>query len=265
MTSSINDGPSCPDCQALVNETAKFCESCGHRLSGASSAPVATPEPTDTLEMDATVHAVEFDSSEGQKLAREMLSKHLDLISETSAKAKSVERTLSRWTDQLARLSSQTPSAERTGQLEDLVESLEASADDWEDLQRSHNDRLEALDEDFLDRFAEIDLDAELPPKQQEKFDTQMSELLTRLNSLEVRIAEQGELAMGELARAGGRFSAGAKQPSIATPVLLFLAGLAGSAAWLIARDGSWLSALLPLSPVLVLGVSALTAAQKRR
>jgi hypothetical protein len=194
-----------------------------------------------------------------------MLSAHLDLITQTTKRARELERDFDTAAKALSRLVERPPNPERTAELEELVEKLESYADNWEDLQRSHNDSLEGLDEDFLDRFAEIELDVELPPKQQEQFDTRMNDLLSLLDRLEVQISEQGALAMRELSRAGSRFGSMAERAGAGWFFFLLFAGLGGSGGWILSRtDFSW-EELLILTPVAVLGSFALSLAVRKR
>lgn len=252
----------CQSCQSTVNESARFCEACGERIAVSEhSSEIKTEELPLT---DAALHAIEFDSSEGQRLAREMLTAHLALITQTTKVAKGLQRSTSSASDSLSTLTLQAPSPERTTDLEQLVERLEGLGDDWEDLQQSHNDELEALDEDFLDRFAEIELDVELPTKLQEKFDARMNELLALLDQLEERVAELGSGAMRELARGGGRFNSLMQSAHRLPLIIVFCSGLGGSAAWSIVQGVSAVDTCLSLAPVAILGAVALSLAIKR-
>ncbi len=254
---------SCPSCQAAVSDSARFCEACGGRLVGLES-PDSLPAD-ETPIADATHHAAEFDATEGQRLARQMLSAHLELIATTTKEARSLERGVEKSADGLSRLTREAPNPSRTSRLESLVEGLEGIGDDWEDLQRSHNDKLEALDEDFLDRFAEIDLDVELPPKSQEKFDSHMNELLTLLDTLQEQIAELGAGAMRELSRSGMRFGSLPATPRFLLFFSLLLVGLGGSLAWLMGQGQDVGGALLSLAPVTIFSSVALSLSLRRR
>lgn len=253
----------CQGCQSTVNETARFCETCGERIAVFEHSSELKTEELPLA--DAALHAIEFDSSEGQRLAREMLTAHLALITQTTKVARGLQRSTSKASDSLSKLTLQPPSPERTAELEELVEQLEGLGDDWEDLQRSHNDELEALDDDFLDRFSEIELDIELPPKLQEKFDARMNELLELLDQLEERVAELGSEAMRELSRAGGRFNSVMQSANRLPLIIVFSSGLGGSLAWSIVQGVNAVDASLSLAPVAVLGAVALSLAIKRR
>ena len=110
----------CQSCHSAVNETARFCEACGERIAVFEHSSEVKTEELPLA--DAALHAIEFDSSEGQRLAREMLTAHLALITQTTKVARGLQRSTSKASDSLSTLTSQAPSPERTAQLEELVE-----------------------------------------------------------------------------------------------------------------------------------------------
>ena len=211
----------CPRCQARVGARAAFCDQCGSPVATPATAVAAATMPStasaarpsalpDEDDDRTAAFLAEFDSRPEQKLAHELFEAHLELLRNYRKRTKELAHEIDRTEQELGKQTAAPISAARTQAIQAVLESLERLGDRWEDLQLSYNRDSEGLEEEYLDRFAELELDVELPEELEGKMVREVEVVSRTLDRLEERIRSLGTLGNGLIARAEGRWFASA-------------------------------------------------------
>ena len=223
----------CPQCGEKVGPKARFCECCGHRLKGAPPAPrapaaaagesQALPEEVDTTQG----YLNEFDAREAAQLSHEYFERHIEILASYRKRLKSMVKGLDRRERHLVELSEGELTEARHREIQKALESLEELGDEWEDLQLSYNQDSEVLDEEFQERFAEMEIDVELPEDLQERMNRELEVMMGAFDKVGQRIATVGALGNQLIGQATGRWFEGKKEAR-ARQTLLWVSLLTG-------------------------------------
>jgi hypothetical protein len=239
----------CPECHAVVQARARFCEACGHRLEApAPAAEAIAAEPASERQRVAG-HVEAYESRATQSLVRELYKRHVSLIRTTERRTGELATEIDRVGGELQREADNAPSAERSVTIQALLEELEEVGDRGDEIQHEFNNQSESLDEEFLDRAAELEVDVELPPELREGIQAELARLREEMAALEARIAVVGEQGQRLLREPQGRWFSLGRQRQGARAGWVLTAGLAGTAwaAWRLSQEGRMLLDLLPL------------------
>ncbi len=230
----------CSSCGEGVTPKAKFCQSCGHCLAagrGASKAKPTTkktpkispePEPVDTT----AGYLDDFDSRESAQLSHEYFERHIEILSSYRKRLKMMAKGLDNREKRLAELAEGGFTEARTKEIQKTLENIEDIGDEWENLQLSYNQDSEVLDEEFQDRFAEMEVDVELPEDLQTKMSRELDVMTRSFDRIGERIAIVGTLGNRLISRASGRWF-GDEGASSSGKVFVAAATIAGSATFL--------------------------------
>ncbi len=139
----------------------------------------------------------------------EMFNRHLELLKDYRKRLRQLERHTDDIERRLAARTGEPHSLERSERIQSDLEALEAIGDQWEELQLSYNQESEALDEEFLDRFAELELDVDLPEDLRNRIDKELTVMNQMLDRTSERLTSLGALGNGLLARAAGKWVGG--------------------------------------------------------
>ncbi len=263
MTADLPDRL-CSSCQQFVSRVAVFCEHCGARLDLAGP---AHPPSEDSPEATSTDFVSEFEGRETRRLIAEMFSRHLELLKDYRKRLRLLERQTDDIERRLAARSEEPHSVERSARIQGDLEALEGIGDHWEELQLSYNQESEALDEEFLDRFAELELDVDLPEDLRERIDKELTVMNQMLDRTSERLTSLGALGNGLLARAAGKWVGGQAAGSVGAfwTQLAWCTAIAGPPLW--ARFGQglpWLRSASFVAPGLVAWLLYLWGARRR-
>ncbi|MCB9833625.1 MAG: hypothetical protein H6807_14240 [Planctomycetes bacterium] len=228
----------CTGCGETVGITANFCEFCGQRMDAvAVAAKAARPLPPlddDMPEYDSGRYLAEFDARDAARLSHEYFEAHVQLLKGHRKRLKTLARALDDHEQRLNSFGRGPIGKQRTGEIQGILEAVEALGDEWEDLQLAYNRESEALDEDFQDRFAEVELDVELPEDLQETMGRELEVMTRSFDRIGERIATLGTLGNAMIARAEGRyFGSESGTGGIGRVVLGAFLGWIGTALWM--------------------------------
>ncbi|MFT7619310.1 MAG: Asp-tRNA(Asn)/Glu-tRNA(Gln) amidotransferase C subunit [Planctomycetota bacterium] len=241
----------CGNCGESVTRKAKFCESCGTPLAkGGGDAPsqpnqpkAAKPVPQ-TLqiqpeEIDTTAgYLDEFESRESAQLSHEYFERHVEILSSYRKRLKAMAKELDRQEKHLASLAEKGFTEERTKELQSTLEHIENLGDQWEDLQNSYNQDSEVLDEEFQERFAEMEIDVELPEDIQTKMGRELDVMMRSFDRVGERINIVGILGNRLISQASGRWFGDESQAGGGRKTLAVAALVSGLLTFILMRFG---------------------------
>lgn len=208
----------CGSCGEAVTKKARFCEACGNMLQAqghskksakksAKKAPAPKPVPVEPEPIDTTAgYLDEFDSRESARLSHEYFERHIEILSSYRKELKSMAKGLDQREKHLAAQADSGFTEERTKELQDTLEQIENIGDQWEELQNSYNQDSEVLDEEFQERFAEMEIDVELPEDLQTKMTRELDLMMRSFDRVGERISIIGSLGNRLISQASGRF-----------------------------------------------------------
>lgn len=226
----------CPSCLAVVGYEARFCEACGKPLAEKIEIPSAPPEKGDAAAV--VRHVAEFESRDASKLARELYKRHLALISQVRAKVGRLGQETSEIGDRMRLIGSRRFSAERTHDLQEALEDLEAVGDRWEDIQHEFNKESEELDDEILDRAAELELDVELPPQLRLRVGEELESLTTDMQALSDSLVRLGTAGQRMLQAPTGQYFGAASGGANPLVFWILASAACGISFWLARRFG---------------------------
>lgn len=249
----------CAACGGATPPGAVFCPSCGNRLvTAAAPAAVApaAPPPAD--------FAAEFDARDSQTLSREMYARHLELLRRYRGRLRDLERRAAARGERLDALERAPLSPETTRAVQDELLEVEDLGDRWETLQHDYNHDSEAIDEEFLDRFSEIEMDVDLPENLQLEINGELEAMNGELEALGRTLGALGTRGESLLARAQGRWTT--LRPRATGPLELALLVLAGGAGLALAlwEPGPWAPVAGVLLPVVAWAGTLLASSSAR-
>ncbi len=198
----------CGGCGSPVSKKAKFCESCGYNLKksppkkSTPPARIAEPEPVDTT----AGYLDEFESRESAQLSHEYFERHIEILSSYRKRLKQLAKGLDRQENHLAELADAAFTEARTRDIQKTLEAIEAVGDEWEDLQLAYNADSEVLDEEFQERFAEMEMDVELPEDLQTKMGRELDVMMRSFDRIDERIGIIGTLGNQLINQASGHW-----------------------------------------------------------
>jgi hypothetical protein len=195
----------CRACDAELIDDARFCARCGQRVV-ADEAPEQASASAD--------FAAEFDSRDNQRIAREMFQAHIELLRRYRLRVRELDRRADTISERLTVAEESPPSPQNAKLAQDLLEELENVGDAWDDLQRSYNADSETLDEEFLDRMSEMELDVELPDRMQAQIIEEHEGMTEGLEELSETLRQLGDRGARVIGRASGRWTGAAKSAS---------------------------------------------------
>ncbi|MEZ6195271.1 MAG: hypothetical protein R3F20_06050 [Planctomycetota bacterium] len=236
----------CRGCGATTPEDARFCPGCGQRIEVAVAAPAPAPRET------TASFAEEFDDRDAQKIARELFQAHVDLLRNYRGKIRGLDRRADALAETMNGLEKEAPDAGSNARAQALLEELEDLGDGWDDVQQSYNADSETLDEEFMDRMSELELDVELPERLQAKILEEHGAMNEELEALAGRLRALGDRGGAVIARASGRWRTPATSGGRGAATLLTAAGLAAGAL-VFALGAGGRAALAAAGPALIL------------
>lgn len=198
----------CSSCGNFVRRTARFCDSCGARQVAADEVqrPGAVAPPPVTVSSTAVA---EYDDRATQRLARELYNSHIELIKKTMTSVAELEREVVACEEELRGAAVMRFSPARTARLHQGMEKLETLGDRWEEIQNEYNRAGEELDEEFVDRSAELEIDIDMPPEKKERIQAALEEMMQSFGDLESRIRRLGHSATDWIGNPSGRWFEG--------------------------------------------------------
>ncbi len=264
MTADLPDRL-CSSCQQFVSRVAVFCEHCGARLD---LMPPSPPSGEEFPEPATPDFVSEFEGRETRRMIAEMFNRHLALLKDYRKRLRQLERHTDEIERRLANRTGEPHSLERSERIQSDLEALEAIGDHWEELQLSYNQESEALDEEFLDRFAELELDVDLPEDLRDRIDKELTVMNQMLDRTSERLTSLGALGNGLIARAAGKWVGGetTNSGSLFWPTLAWSVAVAGPSVWARFAEGlPWLRSASFLVPGLIAWLLFLWGVRGRR
>lgn len=212
----------CDVCGQSVSGSARFCQSCGARVVvAAPEKPIVAPIARTAAK---SAPADDFEDRESAKLAKELYKEHMRLVEETASEIAALDLSLTDLETRVRTIGAKKFSDARTREVQDAIEEIEKIGDRWEEVQHGYNRESEGLDESFVDRAAEMEIDFELPPERREKLEAAMGKLSETMGAAEARIEKLAGLADLYLRQPGGRWFRGGAEgvhPGIVTAFFL--------------------------------------------
>ena len=253
----------CESCNAIIGGNAVYCEYCGARLDigPPSDKPTAADGAADRVE--ATIE--QFESQDSRKLSRQLVQGHLNLARRIHREASSLLDEGNAAERQLGVLAGSRVNVARTQAVQEVLEDLELIGDRWEELQHEYNRESEKLDDDFGDRFAELEMDMALPTDLEESVRVEVTRLTDAFALLGDRVRVLGDRGNDLLEGLDGRWFGDAARRRIGVgEVFLWLAAAIAAAAVVHLKGGGVTTAALAGAPAIV-GLIIVTVAKSRR
>ncbi|HMS17704.1 MAG TPA: hypothetical protein PKA37_12745 [Planctomycetota bacterium] len=222
----------CDSCSAVIGWYATYCEECGMKVGARA---------------DETPKVQAFDPSPVQK---DLFRAHMRVIHRHQEQLKELSKTYHRLKTRIER-ADQKPDQTASRDLVTMSDELVELEQDWEDIQRSYNRQSENIEEDFLERIAEMEADIEMAPDQQNAIEAEIRLFIEALEKMDEDLRSSGRhldvlrarSKRGLLGLGGGRYNL-----AIATGFSLLLVGL-GAALGVVGRWIQPLHALYVCAP----------------
>ncbi len=224
------------------------------------------PDESEAVTSRTEEYAAEFEERESQQLSRELFQAHADLLrtkrNESKLQLKRAEQTFARFDD----LEEEILSPATTRAVQDLLLEVEDIGDRWEDVQHNYNNESEALDEEFMDRFNELEIDVDLPEVLQAKITEELEAFASDLEALGAAIKVAASRGEGLLSRSEGRWYQGgapALPPWVDGAALVVAAAIACAVARHL--EFSWRDTMCVISPFVMIWAGVTLARHWRR
>lgn len=221
----------CTSCGNLVRLSARFCDSCGARQPAATELPRPEAVQPPPVARSSTA-AAEYDDRATQRLARELYNSHLELIKKTMTSVAELEAEVVVCEEELRGAAVMRFSPTRTARLHQGMEKLETLGDRWEEIQNEYNRAGEELDEEFVDRSAELEIDVDMPPEKKERIQSEIEAMMQAFGDLESRIRRLGHSATDWISHPSGRWFEGKTGGTPAWFILVVFGATSLAAFW---------------------------------
>jgi hypothetical protein len=204
----------CNACNAVVSWYADLCDECGAPTSGdAGAAPPRTQS----------------------ELERDLFRAHMRLIHRFKEEAAELQASLRPLETQVQAVLEGSGPGDPGQRLVRIADELLAVEERWGEVQRAYNLQSESIEEEFLARVSEMEVDLELTPAHQDAVNAEIGRLQESLEAADLRMRELARLLDQAQARRrsgilGLGRGAGGRRLLVLATLCLHLAG--GAFAW---------------------------------